>query len=144
MTAMWIWFGLAAIALIGEVVTGTFYLLLVALGLACGGVAAWLNAGLEWQLVVCAVVSLAGLWVLRRTGVLKKREVSAANNADVHLDIGQSVEVESWTEAGQARVWYRGAHWNAELAAGQTRAPGWYVITEVRGTRLVLTRKVAP
>ena len=46
---MWIWLGLAALALIGELATGTFYLLLVALGLAGGGVAAWLNAGLEWQ-----------------------------------------------------------------------------------------------
>ena len=37
---MWIWLGLAALALIGELATGTFYLLLVALGLAGGGVAA--------------------------------------------------------------------------------------------------------
>lgn len=138
---MWIWFGLAVVALIGEVMSGTFYLLLVALGLACGGIAAWLNVDLEWQLVICAAVSLAGLWILRRTGVLKKREVDARSNADVHIDIGQTVEVESWTDAGQARVWYRGAHWQAELAAGQPREPGVYVISEMRGTRLVLTRK---
>lgn len=139
---MWIWFGLAAVALIGEVASGTFYLLLVALGLAAGGAAAWFDAGFEWQLVACAVVALVGLFVLRRTGVLKKREVDAKSNADVHLDIGQTVEVESWTDAGIARVWYRGAHWQAELAAGQPREPGLYMISEVRGPRLVLTRKV--
>lgn len=44
---MWIWFGLAAVALIGEVGSGTFYLLLVALGLAAGGIAAWL--GRTWH-----------------------------------------------------------------------------------------------
>src|SRR5690606_38414136 len=135
---MWIWFGLAAAARIGEVASGTFDLLLVALGLAAGGIAAWLAAGLEWQLVACAVVALAGLLVLRRTGVLKKREIDAGRNADVNMDIGQTVEVESWSETGLARVWYRGAHWQAELAAGQPRQPGPHVIAELRGTRLVL------
>jgi len=138
---MWIWFGLAAAALIGEVASGTFYLLLVALGLAAGGIVAWLAAGLEWQLVACAVVALLGLLVLRRTGVLKKREIDAGRNADVNMDIGQTVEVEAWSEAGLARVWYRGAHWQAELAAGQPRQAGLHVIAEVRGTRLVLARK---
>lgn len=68
---MWIWLGLAALALIGELATGTFYLLLVALGLAAGGIAAWLLAGLEWQLVACGAVLLLGLLVLRKTRVLK-------------------------------------------------------------------------
>ncbi|MCD0505196.1 NfeD family protein [Bordetella petrii] len=138
---MWIWFGLAAIALIGEVASGTFYLLLVALGLVAGGIAAWLAVDFEWQLVACAAVALAGLLVLRRTGVLKKREVDAGRSADVNMDIGQEVEVEGWSDAGLARVWYRGAHWQAELAAGQPRKPGLHVIAELRGARLVLVRK---
>lgn len=138
---MWIWLGLAALALIGELATGTFYLLLVALGLAAGGVAAWLLAGLEWQLVACGVVLLLGLLVLRKTRVLKKREVDASRNADVNLDIGQTVKVEAWSQDGTARVWYRGAHWQAELAEGQPAHGGEHIITEMRGTRLVLTPK---
>ena len=138
---MWIWLGLAALALIGELATGTFYLLLVALGLAAGGIAAWLLAGLEWQLVACGAVLLLGLLVLRKTPVLKKREVDAASNADVNLDIGQTVNVEAWADNGTARVWYRGAHWQAELAAGQPAHGGEHTITELRGTRLVLTPK---
>lgn len=138
---MWIWLGLAALALIGELATGTFYLLLVALGLAAGGVAAWLLAGLEWQLVACGVVLLLGLLVLRKTRVLKKREVDASRNADVNLDIGQTVKVEAWSQDGTARVWYRGAHWQAELAEGQPAYGGEHIITEMRGTRLVLTPK---
>ncbi len=138
---MWVWFGLAAIALIGEVMTGTFYLLLVALGLAAAGVAAALAMALQWQLVACVVVALAGLAALRGTGVLKKREIDASRNANVNLDIGQTVQVEQWSPAGTARVWYRGAQWQAELAAGEAAAPGTYLITEVRGTRLVLSGK---
>ena len=140
---MWIWLGLAALALIGELATGTFYLLLVALGLAGGGLAAWLNAGLEWQLLACGVVVLLGLVILRKTRVLKKREVDAASNADVNLDIGQVVSVEAWSDNRTARVWYRGAHWQAELAEGHASHGGEHVITELRGTRLVLTPRNA-
>ncbi|WMD22552.1 NfeD family protein [Achromobacter seleniivolatilans] len=140
---MWIWLGLAALALIGEVTTGTFYLLLVALGLAAGGVAAWFTAGLEWQLVACGVVLLLGLLVLRKTRVLKKREINSARNADVNLDIGQTVQVEAWSEHGATRVFYRGAHWQAELAAGQAPRSGEHIITELRGSTLVLTPKGA-
>ncbi|AZS79284.1 MULTISPECIES: NfeD family protein [Achromobacter] len=141
---MWIWLGLAALALIGELATGTFYLLLVALGLAAAGAAAWFGSGLEWQLVACGVVLLLGLLVLRKTRVLKKREVNSARNADVNLDIGQTVSVDSWSEHGTTRVWYRGAHWQAELAPGQAPAAGEYIITELRGSTLVLTPLGAP
>lgn len=135
---MWYWFGLAAIALMGEVASGTFYLLLVALGLAAGGVAAALGASLAWQLVACGAAALAGLVALRATRVLKKREVHAGSNADVNLDIGQVVQVQAWSSQGTARVWYRGAHWQAVLAPGAEPAPGPHVITELRGVQLVL------
>lgn len=135
---MWYWFGLAAVALIGEVASGTFYLLLVALGLAAAGVAAALGAALAWQLAACGAVALLGLAVLRSTRVLKKREVDAGRNADVNLDIGQVVQVEAWSASGTARVWYRGAHWQALLAPGAAAVPGAHVITEVRGAQLVL------
>ncbi|OZI74733.1 NfeD family protein [Bordetella genomosp. 12] len=135
---MWIWFGLAAVALIGEVASGTFYLLLVALGLAAAGLAAWGGLALEWQLLACALIALLGLLLLRRRGVLKKREIDASRNADVNLDIGRTVSVEDWSAAGEARVQYRGASWQAQLAAGQPRQSGLHVITEIRGAVLVL------
>ncbi|MFU1913602.1 NfeD family protein [Bordetella avium] len=138
---MWIWFGLAALALIGEVASGTFYLLLVALGLASAGLAAWAGFGLEWQLIVCAVFALLGLLLLRRRGVLKKRELNASRNADVNLDIGQTVMVESWSADNSTRVQYRGASWQARLASGQTAGPGRHVITEIRGVVLILAPK---
>jgi len=135
---MWFWFGFAVLALIGEVLTGTFYLLLFALGLAAGGVAALLGSELAWQIITVAVITAMGLWVLRRSGVLKKREVNAARNADVNLDIGQSVEVEAWTENLTARVWYRGAYWQASLAHGTQGHPGSYRIVEIQGSTLLL------
>ena len=138
---MWTWFGLAVLALIGELVTGTFYLLLIAVGLAAGGAAAWFAGSAEWQLAVFGVVALAGLVVLRKTGVLKKREIDAQRNADVNLDIGQQVEVAAWKADGTAQVSYRGATWQADLTQGEAPQPGIYVIAAVRGNRLVLARK---
>jgi len=135
---MWIWFGLAALALIGEVMSGTFYLLLVAVGLFGGGLAVALDLGIQWQLVVCGLVVLAGLLVMRLTGVLKKREVNASSNKDVNLDIGQTVRVEAWSENRTARVWYRGAHWNADLAPDEAPVPGVFHIIEINGSRLLL------
>jgi len=137
---MWYWFGLAALALIGEAVSGgALYLLLVALGMLGGGLVAALGFALVWQLAACAASALLGLLALRRTGVLKKREINAARNADVNLDIGQTVQVDAWTPVGTARVWYRGAHWQAGIAPGVACKPGPHIITEIRGTRLILT-----
>ncbi|VFR55979.1 Putative activity regulator of membrane protease YbbK [plant metagenome] len=135
---MWYWFGLAALALIGEVASGTFYLLLVALGLAGAGLAAWAGVAFGWQLLVCALVALSGLFVLRRTGVLKKREVDAGRNADVNLDVGQVVEVDAWSADRTTRVWYRGAHWDAALQGGAAAAAGTHRIVALQGARLVL------
>lgn len=135
---MWIWFGLAVLALIGEVATGTFYLLLVAIGLAAAGVAVIGGLALEGQLIVCGVVVIAGLLVLRATGVLKKREIDAQRNADVNLDIGQVVTVRDWAGGRTARVSYRGASWDVMLAPGCEPVAGEYIITEVRGSQLIV------
>jgi membrane protein implicated in regulation of membrane protease activity len=135
---MWIWFGLAVLALIGEVATGTFYLLLVATGLAAGGLATVGGIGIEGQLAICGGVVIAGLLILRATGVLKKREVDAARNADVNLDIGQVVTVDNWTGARTARVSYRGASWDVILAAGCDPVAGEQIIMEVRGSQLIV------
>jgi membrane protein implicated in regulation of membrane protease activity len=136
---MWIWFGLAVLALIGEVATGTFYLLLVAVGMAAGGIAAMLAISLELQLAVCGVVAVVALLVLRRTGILKKREIDAASNADVNMDVGQIVTVTDWSGGNTSRVFYRGASWQVELAPGCQAAPGEYVITSVRGSQFIVT-----
>ncbi|MNT91629.1 hypothetical protein D3C72_2327620 [compost metagenome] len=80
---------------------------------------------------------------MRKTRVLKKREVDSARNADVNLDIGQTVMVEAWSDNRTTRIWYRGAHWQAELAEGHAPQGGEHIITELRGSTLVLTPKSA-
>lgn len=135
---MWFWFAFALAALIGEVLSGTFYLLLIALGLAAGGLAAWVGAGLGLQIVVAAVVAILGLLVLRKTHVLKKREVNAARNKDVNLDIGGHVSIAAWGADDTAHVRYRGALWSARLAPGFSPVSGRHRIIEIEGSTLVV------
>lgn len=139
MQLAWIWFGLMALALIGEVMTGTFYLLIVAAGFAVAGALAYLGMAVPVQIAMCAIAVLLATLVLRKTGVLKKREVNASRNADVSMDIGQTVTIDTWTTATTTRVWYRGTHWEAEIAPGAVAGPGQYLITQTRGNTLVVT-----
>ncbi|MGY8527414.1 NfeD family protein [Paracidovorax citrulli] len=133
-----LWFGLAVLLIIAELASLTLYLLVVALGaLAAGGVA-WLGWGLAGQLIVAAVVALAGFIVLRRSRYGRTRRGAAASDPNVNLDIGQSVEVPAWDAGGRARVPYRGAQWNVELAQGAAVRPGRHRIVEVRGNTLVV------
>ena len=52
-----IWWLMAGIAVIAELLTGTLYLLMVAIGLAAAAIAAHLGAGETLQVVVAAAVS---------------------------------------------------------------------------------------
>lgn len=75
---MWIWLGLAVLALIGEAMSGKFYLLLT-LGLAAGGIGALSGFDEQWQFVITGVVILVGLLALWLTNMRKKREVDASS-----------------------------------------------------------------
>ncbi len=133
-----IWWLLAA-ALVGlELATGTFYLLMLALGMAGGALAAHWGAGLSLQLVVAGVLGSAAvaLWHIKRTQQPKALEATMDKN--VNLDIGESVQVTQWEAEGKANVSYRGAIWRAELAAGCAAAPGTHTIVEVRGSHLIV------
>jgi len=132
------WFGAAGLIVILELLSGTFYLLMIAIGVATGGAAAWLGAGSEVQLLVAAVVGVLATAALHRSRYgYRARQVDAARDPGVNLDIGQTIQVPEWQD-GMARVMYRGALWDVELAPGAPAAPGQFVIREVRGSRLIV------
>ncbi len=53
-----IWFVVAFGLLVAELLTGTFYLLVIALALGVAGVAAWLGAPVALQFVLAAAIGL--------------------------------------------------------------------------------------
>ena len=134
------WIGAGALV-IAELLTGTFYLLMVALGFIAGAVAKILGASLAVQYLCAALVALAAVVLLRRSRFGRRRERrDASTNPDVVLDVGASVEVLAWRD-GQARVPYRGAEWDVELAPGEPDDARFYEISAVRGNRLALVQR---
>ena len=66
MSAYWIWW-IAAAALVGaELLTGTFYLLVVGIALAFGGAAAWFDASVPLQWLIAAALGVIGTVMLQR------------------------------------------------------------------------------
>lgn len=133
-TAWWIACGLLVAA---ELATGTFYLLMLAIGVAAGALAAHLGLSLTAQIVSAALVGGAAVvgWHLKRP-----QSRSAASNPDVNLDIGQHVQVDQWNADGSATVRYRGTDWQARHVGSETPASGAHVIRAVEGSCLMLDR----
>lgn len=140
------WWILAGLLVGAELLSGTLYLLMLALGAAAGGVAAWAGIGLIAQIVVaaCAGGGAALAWYARQ-----RQRHRAARPADSdapppglgHLDVGEHVQVSHWHADGTARVHHRGAEWRARLADRQG-APqtGPHRICAIERNQLVLEK----
>jgi membrane protein implicated in regulation of membrane protease activity len=135
-----LWWLAAGGLVAAELATGTFYLLMVALGCAAGALAAHAGLGSTGQVAAAAVLGSAftAAWHLKRAR--SPRSAPAESNRDVMLDIGQTLRVDAWGDDGTARVPYRGTAWTVRFAGPGTPAPGEHVIVAVDGNQL----RVAP
>jgi len=138
MPSYYVWFAAAVLLVIAEMASGTFYLLMVALGLAAGGLSALAGLGSTGQTLLAAAVAVVGIILLRRTNFGRMRRRNARADPGVNLDIGQEVDVPGWDAHRCARVPYRGADWNVELAEGGAAEPGRFRIVEIRGSTLIV------
>ena len=138
----WVWwFVLAFALLVAELLTGTFYLLVISIALAGAGVASLFGAPLRLQLVIAAVIGFGGALLLRRMrfGKLQNAEAEPLQN----MDVGQTLHVTRWSGDRKARASYRGAQWDVELAPGEDAQPGEFVIQAIHANRLVVARRRA-
>lgn len=135
--AMYIYWFLLAVALLGvEMVTGTFYLLMISIAMAIGGFAALSGLGFPAQLSLAALAGVAGIVFLRR-----KKSVLASDADNQNLDAGQAVKILSWRDDGTARVFYRGADWDAELDVPDSPREGVFYIKSMRGSVIILAHR---
>jgi membrane protein implicated in regulation of membrane protease activity len=137
------WWVAAGLTVAAELATGTFYLLMIAVGLIGGALAGHLGGGFTAQMMTAAVVgggAVAG-WHLMRGR--QAAPPPPAANPDVNIDIGQRVHVPRWNDDGTARISYRGAQWSARFGGQGLPAPGDHVIRAVDGSDLVLDRPTA-
>ncbi|MDN3920501.1 NfeD family protein [Roseateles violae] len=137
-TAWWIACG-ALVAV--ELATGSFYLLMLALGCAAAALAAHLGAEASAQLLAAALVGGAAVVLWHRRRGRRADVLPPTANPDVNMDVGQAVNVEHWAPDGSASVRYRGAEWRARYLGGDMPpAAGRYVIRAVEGSCLLLDR----
>ena len=134
------WWIVAGILVAAELASGTFYLLMLALGCVAGALAAHLGLGQTGQVLTAAVVGGAAVvgWHLRRSRM--PAAAPAASNPDVNLDIGQSVHVDAWSADGMTQVQYRGAAWQARFIGNAPAQGGRHVIRAIEGSCLLLDR----
>ncbi len=133
MQAYVVWWILAAVLVGVELTSGTFYLLVYGLAAAAAGLAAWLGAGLLMQLLTAGAIAALGTLALRHW----KRNTNHPESTVQDMDIGQTVQVESWQE-GRGQVKYRGALWDAEAESAGVDSTRPLVIRAVRGNTLIL------
>jgi membrane protein implicated in regulation of membrane protease activity len=136
---LWAILGLALV--IVELLTGTFYLLMLGIAAFGAALAAWLGQPFGVQAIVAAVVSAAGCY-----GVHVYRAKNMQGQM-APIDAGQPASFESWVDQGArlARVRYRGASWDALVDGEEAVGAGamLYVVTANGNTLKVTVRRPA-
>ncbi len=140
MTDSSVWWLLTGAAVAIELVTGTFYLLMFAVGLAAAAIAAHIGFSVTMQLVIAAVLGGGAVIAWHFLRGKKNIATSAEFNSDVNMDIGQIVSVDSWNADGTANVKYRGSPWTVQLQQGSESGSGNYSIEQVIGSRLIVKK----
>ena len=137
-----LWWLLSGITVAVELATGTFYLLMISIGLAAAALAAMLGMPVVGQIVTAAVVGGGAVVMWHWRGNKRPKALPANANPDVHIDIGGQVTVTAWHADGTADVSYRGSNWTAVLAhklkPDAHAAVGQYRIKEMSGNRLLI------
>lgn len=135
-----LWWLLAGSAVALELFTGTFYLLMLAVGLVAGALAAHAGAGIAMQLVVSALVgsaSVIGWYLIKRRS---PADPSVRSMRSVNLDVGEVLQIDEWRSDGTASVQYRGAQWTVIQRPGNAPTPGAYRVAELVGNRLMVDK----
>jgi membrane protein implicated in regulation of membrane protease activity len=131
----WLLLGLALIVI--ELLSGTFYLLILGIAAGIGSLVAWYGTPIWVQTIVVAGAAVLGC------GFLQKRKLEyPPKPAENQLDVGQTVAFESWVSEPQrlARVRYRDASWEAEVtSAGALNAGAVLYVVATEGSRLKIS-----
>jgi membrane protein implicated in regulation of membrane protease activity len=131
-----VWWVVTGVLVAVELATGSFYLLMLALGAAAAAIAAHLGFGANVQLFVGALVGAGAVagWHFKRRGT--PAGLSAAEDRDVNLDIGETVHISDWDAEGAGSTQYRGARWQVRYSGTGAPQSGSFVIRRVEANRL--------
>ena len=136
-----IWAISGLVLVIVELLTGTFYLLM--LGIAAFGAAgtAWLGYDFPAQVIVAAVIAAGGCYAVHAYREKNRKQQMAP------VDAGMPASFETWIDPGSrlARVRYRGASWDARVEGVEMLEPGTtvYVLATDGNTLKVVKNRPA-
>jgi len=117
----WLAWGVLGLALvIAELLTGTFYLVMLGVAAFGGAAVAGLGQPFAVQVIVAFVVAAAGCY-----GVHAYRAKNKSQQMPP-IDAGMPASFENWIDSGArlARVRYRGASWDARVEGADPLEPG--------------------
>jgi len=133
-----LWWIAAGLLVAVELATGTFYLLMLAIGAVAGALAAHLGFGLSGQMLIAAIVGSAVVLALYLVKRPKPGAPSARTDRSVNLDIGETVQIDAWNPDGTAQVRYRGAQWTARRRGDAPARAGAHRVVELEGIHLLV------
>ncbi|SDM22783.1 NfeD family protein [Maricaulis salignorans] len=139
---LWIWWAFAGLFLIGEVLTGTTFLLWPAAAAFLTGFLALDMLGASWpiQLSVFAILTLVLVWAGDRwvRPAMNRGGQSGLNDRAARM-VGQRVVVVSDFAAGRGRVHFDDTEWGAQTLDGSDPVrDSQVIIDEVRGVTLIV------
>lgn len=133
-----LWAIAGLVLVIAELLSGTFYLLMLAVAAFGAALAAYLGLQFSSQVIVAAVVSGVGCYA-----VYLHRARSDTRQMP-SIDAGMPATFEQWIDQATrlARVRYRGAPWEARVEGGEIPAPGSLVyVVNIDGNTLKVAAK---
>lgn len=135
----WIWMGLAAAFLIGEILTAGFFLIFLSVGAAAAGVLAMLDVSSVGQFIVFIVVSGILFVFGRRFADRVTEKQPAGIGADRFIDQEGVVleKIDNSSNTGSVRVGQD--EWRAVSETGDILQKGARIkVTQIDGTRAVV------
>ena len=121
---MWVlWVIVGLVLVIAELVTGTFYLLVLGVGAFASAIVSWAGGNPLVQALAGGAVAIGGALLVHHWHEANRTADEGRAN---FLDRGQPVVLEGWANeaAGLARVRYPGATWDARVATETKPVPG--------------------
>ena len=137
MDAYLIWVLVGFGLVITELLTGTFYLLILGIAAFGGAAVAWIGQGFPVQAVTASVIGAIGTYGVHLYHVKNMQRKM------VPLDHAQPVTFEEWVnrDAQLARVRYRGASWEARVEGdAAVEAGGMLYVLTADGNTLTVTK----
>ena len=134
-----LWWIAAALLVGAELLSGTFFLLMLSLGAVTAALLTYLGLPVADQIAAAAIVSsLAALgWFVLRGR--RKTAPTRANATRNKLNINNTVTIEHWQPDGTAQIAYQGAPWTAIAAGAATPLQaGQHRVVDILNNRLVL------